>query len=1603
MGDYQDRKKKLARGGAAVAETPVSDYQSRRDRIYGMDQPASFDERLRVLRHVSGGKLSPGGFDITEGTEGGIAAGTTDDPEFKRVRSDWRKDIESEFGKVGIPKGVTRGQVNKILSELPDEATFGEKATVLGGRVAAGLNAPALGITRALIPRAMRNMPSRFSEDDISEAMAGAEGVADPSKAALGDRYSVALKALQSTSLGRGGLMASEAVGMVASMASGGKMATRLVGAAEKAGIKATAGGVSKIAPGFAKGGVGLGTYSGLSSADDDPVGAFGGGLLAGTLMHGLAVPMQKLLKTPMWESFLGKFAAGTQRKIVHNFAHRTQGGLSMTGANTILHGPDGERILHDMVLGWGLTGKPEPLSAKVVGKAKKLTLDDVNAAKVEFLVRGAKDIETGETRRGPGEEVMSKSRMEALKEGKDLDEIEAKLSADGENVEAGWKPIKEARKEGLIVPEAEPAIKKLEDAGVEPFNSHVDPKTGEAHALGIDIEGRVVSATVKIHGPVEGRDFATSNKNEVVNRERAERGVEEMPEEAPRGHEGVVAEARAVAAKASTRPAQTVEKLLKNKTAGTVLDAALLDIHRVNLHNARAQADVDGVAAAKRGDMDAVAEAKSRTDQIGEDFLRLEEASKSAGREWGRLGAFRQRMMAQDYSLLNIERIIRAENNFEKGTPEVEAARTKQAKELSDKLTKVQAERDSLLDQRADWEASLTAQEAVKGLSSRKAPKSGSKNFGAENKVVKQPAYDKAVARSKARIERQKESMGSGMSPKDLAEMLADGLVIGGYRFEAGVRKYKQWAKEMVADMGAGVKPHLRAMWVDVNKQFVTQTREESLSKIKAGVEEGKAVADMHNEVGKIAESVIAEGKAKGNKAEIDATHKIVLEIAPDATRRDVSLALTKYGKVQKLDTDPIKTRLRELKAEELEHLKIEDMEAGKAPSKTGREAQEPSDYKRELTRRVNELKKKSGLDKPDPAKHLRSINQTAERRLTNQLKDLQTEIKTMQRLPSSVKNTSPEYSAKVKALAQEVKELRKVRDELLGKPGMSDAQRNKLLIKAAEKSLAEYERRIAQNDLFPGSKRVQGPAEADLAAARARRDAAKQALAELKTAERPPRTWEEVALGAMKTRRVNETAKMKARLANRDFGDRVKRPPVEWDAELTEIDVRFETAKRELNEAIMEHRLANMTKAQKLRRLALVEIPGLVKGTTASTDISFFERQGFFQLMAHPIRTMKGLPAAIRSMKSVAPKDATLGQRIFKRDSPSQLREEARIKNRENYDLAVEAGIEFTDHGPTKILKQAEEFQGELVGKVPIVAASGRAHTTGLNRVRMDAFDGLISTLSRFGKPTLAEAKLIANYVNVTTGRPSVGHGKLAKALVALGPIAWAPRLVYSRFQAVTLQPLLARRGGYKGTLKVRALIATEYARTLASLFAIYALAEKAGAETPFRSDSKTRDPLSTDFGKIIVGDRRFDILAGLSQAIVFTGRQVRGKKTTGGGKSVSLVGPKVGYKGDTRLTVLGSFMRSKLGPIPGAFVDSETFGVGSNFIGEKTTVASTIESLTVPLAVRDIYESMRTTQNMSHAAAISMLALMGVGVSNHSKSGKKSSSGRPTSVKR
>lgn len=437
--------------------------------------------------------------------------------------------------------------------------------------------------------------------------------------------------------------------------------------------------------------------------------------------------------------------------------------------------------------------------------------------------------------------------------------------------------------------------------------------------------------------------------------------------------------------------------------------------------------------------------------------------------------------------------------------------------------------------------------------------------------------------------------------------------------------------------------------------------------------------------------------------------------------------------------------------------------------------------------------------------------------------------------------------------------------------------------------------------------------------------------------------------SLDTLKTKLRNNIVDYEARLKAKDFEKKPRRL-IQMDQEAQRL--HFEAAKAKVNwhTALMKDRLARRSLPAKIIG-GVGEAMNTVRAIMTSGEFSGVLRQGGIIAAGHPFRAVKAFPAMFRAFRSEAQQHAV----------------NLEIMSRPNYPLYVRSKLFLSEHGQ-KLSQMEEAYMSRWAEKIPFVAGTQRAYSTFLNKLRADSFDAMAKTLvRRQGELTPERANAIANFINVATGRGNV-VGKEA-TLVGLNQYFFAPRWVMSRFQFITGQPF------FRGDKHSRRLIAEEYGKFLTGMGVVYGLWAMAGNEVE-------TDPRSSDFGKLVVGNTRVDLMAGLQQGTVLLSRLGSGQTKQLDGDLVSIRGENVPYGSSDSAGVIGRFLRTKLAPVPASAIDLLS---GQDLVGKPVTAAGELAELSVPLTYRDIYKAM-VDQGVPIGTALSLLAIFGAGVQTY-----------------
>lgn len=1114
-------------------------------------------------------------------------------------------------------------------------------------------------------------------------------------------------------------------------------------------------------------------------------------------------------------------------------------------------------------------------------------------------------------------------------------------------------------------------------DAAVESRAPSSAEPAGESEALAEDSIADEDTPDLSGRESGEPPDVSpiTSIKNAVVEELRERRGIGPLDDVPAETRQGWLDAAQRRLSEDPGLPKRLVAELAANPRNLEPVEVAVMQLYYRRLNNAFESAAKSLFAAADLADSGAAAQAQTATDMILQDLLDAEEATKAAGREWGRAGVARQIELLQDFSLGNLLRRGRVANGGKALKTEQNAqieALAKRVRELEQRLAEREdREREQRVDTaienaRTDVEAEPDAEADVSSPAPSVTPPVNSPATPSkpDADAAEKPRRPKSEKRRQAEQHladawvdfkgKFKAMFGMGAvhdaaaEAKRQAELLASGVELVKAYVQLGVVTFSEFMARARKELGGEIeeaRPLFAQAWEQVKA-------EGGIPKLEISPED---VDDVSRLARKLMRAVVESGITERD-AVVDAVHQELRELLPDITRRETMDAMSGYGQFTPLSREAVEQQLRQLRGELQQIAKLEDMAAGHAPLATGRERPKPGDEWRRLIQMVNEAKKRGGFIVTDPARQLRTALDAAKTAVRHRIADLELEIRTGEKI---VRERTPLRADR------ELEALRAQRDALLEEhrqmfPPKRQTEEQKIAAagRALDRAIAQLEQDLATGNLGPRAKakRLTSP---ELDAKRARLEALRAQRDELRALANPKMSAEERAVLAYKRSLRKRLADYQARIAAKDFAKRERRQRV-LDQET--LDLKYQLEQEKLKFTAMEE--AWRRKQRHPVQKVLGVVPDALNASRAiltSADFSAVLRQGGFTAVSHPIMAAHALPAMFKAFVATKRGEFAAAESLRQRPN-AQLYQQAK--------LAI-----TTSEG--RLSKQEEAYMGRWTKYIPLVRASERAYVTFLNRIRADLFDSLVATLGRNGGVTVDEARVIANFVNVSTGRGPLGRAEAAAG--ALATVFFSPRFVASRFQLLAGQPM------WKGNARTRKLIAREYGRALIGLGTLYGVAMLLGMLWDDDDEDKPTvsfDPLSSDFGKIRFGNTRVDPLAGLSQTTVFSSRM--GEALYQGGRSLAGFELDKAAKRSMRNSgqVVWRFLTNKASPWIGNTLD---FLSGETFEGERLTPWKLTKGMVVPISLSDILDSMEE-QGIPGGTALSLLAIFGMGVQTY-----------------
>lgn len=348
-----------------------------------------------------------------------------------------------------------------------------------------------------------------------------------------------------------------------------------------------------------------------------------------------------------------------------------------------------------------------------------------------------------------------------------------------------------------------------------------------------------------------------------------------------------------------------------------------------------------------------------------------------------------------------------------------------------------------------------------------------------------------------------------------------------------------------------------------------------------------------------------------------------------------------------------------------------------------------------------------------------------------------------------------------------------------------------------------------------------------------------------------------------------------------------------------------------------------------------AIHTIAGTAKSLKASFDDSFAGRQGFKTIFTNPVLWANNF---VRTF-------GYIGKSLLKPGTDHSVMDaiKADVYSRPNALNGNYKAMKL-DIG----LTTEEAFPSALPEHTPIFGRLYKASETAFNgmglRLRADIADKVIKIAENNGHDLSASGNIesLGKLVNSLTGRGSLGQ--FEKVGKAVNTLFFSPKFVKSNIDFLTAHLADPTVSGYAKRQAARNLL-----KVTAGVGTILAVAS---ALWPGSVDF---DPRSADFGKIKIGNTRFDVSGGMSSLVTLAARVItQSSKSSTTGKVTSLNSGKFGAP--TAMDAMVNFAENKASPVASVLID---YLRGRTFQGEKPTLANEAYNFLTPLEIQNAQE--------------------------------------------
>lgn len=403
------------------------------------------------------------------------------------------------------------------------------------------------------------------------------------------------------------------------------------------------------------------------------------------------------------------------------------------------------------------------------------------------------------------------------------------------------------------------------------------------------------------------------------------------------------------------------------------------------------------------------------------------------------------------------------------------------------------------------------------------------------------------------------------------------------------------------------------------------------------------------------------------------------------------------------------------------------------------------------------------------------------------------------------------------------------------------------------------------------------------------------------------------------------------------------------------------------------------------------LGDLSGVPKGLMATLDLSYGLRQGAPLGSRFPKEWLQAQKEAVKFVVDPKYMDDTIeGIRDWKDSAGDDIFE--LLNNEMKIEMSAMgigeeavAGVESLKGRIFNKLK-TDKKTVDAIEKWDPTAMADRAYSGAATMQRalvakniIDKFGGVAKMKETLDPKAIRD---LGKVINSSTGAGE--YGNFQKYAPALGKTLFSPRLWKSKLDMINPAYYV------KLSPEARKLALQTNGAFLSVVGAVLSAAAAAGATVE-------KDPRSSDFMKIKVGNTRYDVMGGLQQNLVLISRLITNSKKNSETGEVQTLGEDFG--GPTRSSVFTDFLSNKSNPLIGtAFRIATGKDRGGNEINPWTELAK----LFIPLGIQGTYETTQDTGSLATGVGANIPGFFGVGVQTYGNTPTKNQAGTPEAPK-